>query len=98
MKTASSAVLSQKQVKERLCCIFPGSMMENEPVIAKKFREEIATLLESSKMKKNFQQHEKLMHDESPADRTEWKVDGIMKLLTICLETHFKLVDGFILK
>ena len=37
---------------------------------------------------------EKLRHDESLADRTEWKVDDIMKLLTICLETHFKIIDG----
>ena len=37
---------------------------------------------------------EKLRHDESLADRTEWKVDDIMKLLTICLETHFKTNDG----
>ena len=34
------------------------------------------------------------MHDESLADRTEWKTDDIMKLLTICLETHFKMIDG----
>ena len=37
---------------------------------------------------------EKLMQDESLADRTEWKVEDIMKLLTICLETHFKTIDG----
>ena len=37
---------------------------------------------------------EKLMLDESLADRTEWKVDDIMKLLSICLETHFKTIDG----
>jgi len=34
------------------------------------------------------------MQDESLADRTEWKVEDIMKLLTICLETHFKTIDG----
>ena len=34
---------------------------------------------------------EKLMHDESLADRPEWKVDDIMKLLTICLQTNRKI-------
>ena len=34
------------------------------------------------------------MQDESLADKTEWKVDDIMKLLTICLETHLKTIDG----
>ena len=41
-----------------------------------------------------YRVREKLMQDESLADRTEWKVDDIMKLLTICLETHFKTIDG----
>ena len=57
IKTASSvltALSPKKQVNERLCCIFPGSMMEIKPVIDKIFQEEIATLLESSKMKKTF--------------------------------------------
>ena len=55
-KTASSvlAVLSSKQVKERMCCIFPGSMMEIKPVIDKIFQKEIAILIESRKMKKTF--------------------------------------------
>ena len=48
-------VLSPKiQAKERLCCIFPGSMMEIKPVIDKIFKEELATFVESSRMKKVF--------------------------------------------
>ena len=57
LKTSSSMfnVLSPKiQAQERLCCIFPGSMMEIKPVIDKIFKAEIATLVESSKMKKVF--------------------------------------------
>ena len=57
MKTASSTltVLStKKQVKERYFCIFLGSMVEIKLVIDKIVREEIATLLESIKMKNTF--------------------------------------------
>ena len=42
------------QAKERLCCIFPGSMMELKPIIDKIFREELATFVESDRMKKVF--------------------------------------------
>ena len=34
------------QVKERLCCIFPGAMMETKPVIDKIFKDELATIVE----------------------------------------------------
>jgi hypothetical protein len=37
---------------------------------------------------------EELNNDETLGSRTESKVDDIMKLLEICLETHFKTLDG----
>ena len=49
LKTSSSIlnVFSPKiQVKERLCCIFPGAMMETKPVIDKIFKDELATIVE----------------------------------------------------
>ena len=39
---------------------------------------------------------EALEMDQTLSGRTDWAVDDIMKLLEICLETHFKTVDGFI--
>jgi hypothetical protein len=36
----------------------------------------------------------KLEEDETLQSRTEWKVDDIMTLLEISLETHFKMLDG----
>ena len=42
------------QVKERLCCIFARAMMETKPVIDKIFKEEMATFMESKRMKKVF--------------------------------------------
>ena len=36
----------------------------------------------------------KLLNDTTLVDRTDWKPDDIMKLLEICLETHFKTIDG----
>ena len=57
LKTSSSMlnVLSPKtEAKERLCCIFPGSMMEIKPIINKIFKEELATFVESKRMKKVF--------------------------------------------
>ena len=57
LKTSSSMldVFSPKiQAKERLCCIFPGSMMELKLIIDKIFREELATFVESDRMKKVF--------------------------------------------
>ena len=37
---------------------------------------------------------ERLQNDETLAARTEWKPDDIVNLLKICLETHFKTLDG----
>ena len=37
-----------------------------------------------------------LQADETLSKRTDWLVDDIMKLLEICLETHFKTLDGYI--
>ena len=57
-KTACSAltVLSpKKQDKERLCCIFPGSMLEIKPTIDKIFREEISIFMKNKEMKKVFE-------------------------------------------
>ena len=57
-KTACSAltVLSpKKQDKERLCCIFPGSMLEIKPTIDKIFREELSTFMKSKEMKQVFE-------------------------------------------
>ena len=36
----------------------------------------------------------KLLNDTTLADCTDWKPEDIMKLLEICLETHFKTIDG----
>ena len=57
-KTACSAltVLSpKKQDKERLCCIFPGSMLEIKPTIDRIFREEVSTFMKNKEMKKVFE-------------------------------------------
>ena len=40
--------------KERLCCVFPGSMLEIKNQIDEIFREETATLFQSAKMKNAF--------------------------------------------
>ena len=37
-----------------------------------------------------------LQADETLSKRTDWSVDDIMALLEICLETHFKTLDGYI--
>jgi len=42
------------QVKERLCWIFPEAMMETKPIIDKIFKEEMATFVESNRMKNIF--------------------------------------------
>jgi len=39
---------------------------------------------------------EALQADTTLKDRTDWAIDDIMKLLEICIETHFKPVDGYI--
>jgi len=36
----------------------------------------------------------KLLNDETLAERTDWSAEDIIKLLRICLETHFKTIDG----
>ena len=40
----------------------------------------------------------RLLNDTSLSERTDWKTEDIMKLLEICLETHFKTIDGRIRK
>ena len=37
---------------------------------------------------------EELENDETLSGRTKWKVDDIMKLLQISIETYFKTLDG----
>ena len=37
---------------------------------------------------------ERLQKDETLSERTEWKPNDIVNLLQICLETHFKTLDG----
>ena len=39
---------------------------------------------------------EALEADTTLKDRTDWAIDDIMKLLEICIETHFKTIDGYI--
>ena len=36
----------------------------------------------------------RLLNDTTLKERTDWKPDDIMKLLEICLEIHFKTIDG----
>ena len=49
-----NALFPKTEAKERLCCTFLGSMMEIKPVIDKIFKAELATFVESSRMKKVF--------------------------------------------
>ena len=37
---------------------------------------------------------EELENDETLSRRTKWKIDDIMKLLEISIETYFKTIDG----
>ena len=39
---------------------------------------------------------EALEADLTLKDRTDWDIDDIIKLLEICIETHFKTIDGYI--
>ena len=39
---------------------------------------------------------EALEADSTLKDRTDWDIDDIIKLLEICIETHFKTIDGYI--
>ena len=49
-----TALLTQKQNRERLCCIFPGSLLEYKKQIDKIFTEETAMLMESKSMRNTF--------------------------------------------
>ena len=40
---------------------------------------------------------EELLIDESLSQRTEWKPHDIVKLTRICMETHFKTYEGYVL-
>ena len=37
---------------------------------------------------------EELKNDPTLKDRAPWSIDDMMKLVEICLETHFKTIDG----
>ena len=55
MSSVCLTVLStQKQERERICCIFPGSVLEYKKQIDKIFAEETATLLESKSVQNTF--------------------------------------------
>ena len=45
---------TKKQERERICCIFPGSVLEYKKQIDKIFAEETATLLDSKSMQNTF--------------------------------------------
>ena len=47
-------VLSSRNRSERLCCVFLGSTLEIKKQIDDIFREEVATLFQSDKMKQAF--------------------------------------------
>ena len=38
----------------------------------------------------------KLLNAGTLAERTDWNADDIIKLSHVCLETHFKRIDGWI--
>ena len=38
----------------------------------------------------------KLLDDNTLSERTDWSPNDTIKLLEICLETHFKTIDGHI--
>ena len=48
-------VLSPDSKKERLCCIFPGSVLEIRNEINQIFKDELNLLFKSKKMKKVFE-------------------------------------------
>ena len=54
LSVCPTVLLTQKQDRERLCCIFPGSLLEYKKQIDKIFAEETAALLESKSMKNTF--------------------------------------------
>ena len=49
-----TVLLTQKQERERLCCLSPGSLLEYKKEIDKIFAEETAVLLESKSMRNTF--------------------------------------------
>ena len=55
MTTSTFTILSpKKQAQERLCCKFPGLMLELKGIIDKIFYEEKSKLLENKQMQKIF--------------------------------------------
>ena len=54
LSVCPTALSTQKQESERICCIFPGSVLEYKKQIDKIFAEETATLLDSKSMKNTF--------------------------------------------
>ena len=54
LSVCPTAFSTQKQERERICCIFPGSVLEYKKQIDKIFAEETATLLDSKSMKNTF--------------------------------------------
>ena len=56
---------------------------------------DVRSLYPSIPIQKTLQiTRERLYADDKLADRTKWNPDDIIKLLEICLETHFKTLDG----
>ena len=53
--SACMTVLSPDSKKERLCCIFPGSVLEIRDEINQIFKDELSLLFKSKKMKKVFE-------------------------------------------
>ena len=56
---------------------------------------DVVALYPSTPVKKALEiVREKLNEDDTLQGRTKWKVDDIMKLLEISMETHFMTLDG----
>ena len=54
LSVCPTVLLTQKQDRERLCCLFPGSLLDYKKEIDKIFAEETAVLLESKSMRNTF--------------------------------------------
>ena len=54
LSVCPTVLLTQKQDREKLCCLFPGSLLEYKKEIDIIFAEETATLLESKSMRNTF--------------------------------------------